>query len=755
MPGNARDMVSRLPWRQALQALPMVLLAQVRVMDSTAAAVAWLCAARGQTALWRYAALALGAALSGTEGRWVLPLVCAAAPGWQRSREGSVMLAGCICVTEAMLRCGGEIASAWRWLAGGLSAMLAALLLTAQEKPSPRRRAVTVGLAQNAVPLRFPGRRRQSAVKEPQERAPVSLRQYFAAHQAGQLLLAAGVTAGAARLLSGQAGMLLSALALLQWPEGQTSLPAAALTLAMGMAGVPLGNAGALLAMGLAMDRLKAAGRPVRLAGSMAFAGWWIFAGGCADGVTYLLALCPAQATVCLLPERMSAHQAARAEGAQRRRMQNQSAERLSALADALSDMAQASGPDPPSERKLLLSLRARLCEGCVRYERCWNGKAGEGLRLLCELITRSANGTLPKAVLPDMLRRCMRANVIPTRLYSELEKFGRIRQEYQSRMDGAQRAGMTVDTVVQLLRDMARVQSAGAEDGRAVEAALCGAGLRGVSAAALPDGWALSRRGGWTQREAARACRACGEGLGARYRCGSTAGRTLCIHEAPAPAARIGWAARPAEGSRSGDSLYAGMQDERRQIVLISDGMGVGEGAAAMSRRAVRLLRRLLGAGIPPERAALLANQQMMAQGSAEAFATLDLCAIDLVKMEAIFVKMAACDSYLLREHDCSVISGGRLPMGILPEAAPQVCVCRLLPGDVIVMGTDGAMENLDADAAQRCLIRMRQADESALCEVLLRAGEQRNPHADDRTLAVIRLPSAVRAEEAPLRYG
>lgn len=771
MPGIAIQFLRKLPWTGILQALLMLLLVQARLLETSPLAAAWLCAAAGEAALWRWLGMAAGAALAGGAGWWALPVAGAAvvaAGQYRLGREATSLLAGCLCVTEAMARTGADPVNAAAWLLTGLAAMALTLPLTAGWAAQPRKRAILrhaafVGLAENAGALKFPGRSpaqpKQAPAKAPKRELRLAARERNAALAAGRMILGAGASSGAAAAFGGQAGVLIASLALLQWPARQVGIPAVLTAAALGMSGVPMDASGALLAAALMTGWLQRFSRPLQAVGGLTMAGAWLLAGGRADGLTYLLAMAPAGAVLCLLPGRPSPSQAAADEAANQRRLQKQTQRQLSAMADALSDMAQgpSSGLDPPCEQDLLLSLRTRLCEGCVRYERCWNGRAGEGLRLLCELITRSANGALPKAVLPDMLRRCLRANIIPTRLYPELERFAQVRQAQMARLDGARRARLSIDTAAQLLRDMAQAQDIMAANGLpAAEAALRCGGIHGVCVTPLADGWALSRRDGWTREDALRACRACGKGLGVPYKCSSIAGRTLCIREAPGLVARIGWAGLSAEGSRSGDSIYTGPLDDRRQLVLISDGMGVGKSAAGVSRRAVQIIRKFLCAGIPPERAALLANQLMISQGGAEIFATLDLCVIDNGKMEAIFVKMAACDSYLLREHDCSVISGGRLPMGILAEATPQVCVCRLLPGDVIVMGTDGAMEGLDVDAAQRCLIRRRQAEEKQLAQAMIRAGESGRTHADDRTLAVIRMEKSAWAQDGgDVRYG
>lgn len=564
----------------------------------------------------------------------------------------------------------------------------------------------------------------------------------------GRMVVAMGASAGTAAAFGGESGVLMAAAALAGWQERYADVLAALLAAVLAASGVPPEAAATVMVLWVSLRLLEKWPRPVQAAGSLAGAGTWLVVSGMAQALGYLFALTPATVLILLLPERRTPAEAAVALQAQRIRMQRRAGEQLNALADVLADMAQGhgSGLDPPREDELLVSLRARLCDGCVRYERCWNGRAGEGLRLLCELITKSVNGTLPERVLPDMMRRCMRANLIPNRLYAELNRFAQARSAQIARMDGAQRARLTIDTAVRQLRSMAEAQEEAGQqtDLRLLEAALRYGGLTGVSPALSPGGVVLSRAGGWPPEACERARRICGRVLGARYATEFCDGPALGLRPAPTLVARTGWDGVPAEGDHSGDSVYIGALDDRRQLVVISDGMGTGEAAAGESRRAVTAVRRFLQAGIPPERAALLANQLLMSEGSGEMFATLDLCVIDNWRMEAIWVKMAACDSFLLREHTGMVISGGRLPMGILAEAAPRVIVQRLLPGDVIIMGTDGAMEGLDVDTAQRCLIARRGVDAMRLARALRQAGESRRMHTDDQTLVVVCMEKA-----------
>jgi len=780
MPAIAREILKNLPWSAWGQAVVMLLLTQARPFGIVSPlAAAWMSAfAAGGQAWMLWAGLAGGAMLTGGASWWVMPALAAASIGViRRVRVLGWMplaLAGLLALTEAVARTGADPAYAAQWLLCALTAVAAAVPLAAASggqdhewaqaagRVRHRRIPVSVGLAENVDATytgmyRFPGKARGQARECPPGSTSTaefpgksSSRSEAAIRQAGQALIGIGAAVGAAAGISGETGLLVAAMCAVGWKHGAGDILAILLAAALSVAGVPLATASAVAVLYAAAKLLQEHSGPVRGLGSLLAAGLWLLAGGDADALGYLIALLPAAALSALLPRRRSKEEVAQDAQWLQDRLRRQTQERLSAMADVLAEMAQGNGtgPDPPREDMLLLSLRTRLCEGCVRYERCWNGRAGEGLRLLCELITRSVNGTLPERVLPDMMRRCMRANIIPDRLYAELNRFSQMRSAHFARMDGAQRAQITIDIAADMLRTMAGTQAGSSDRERleTAERALHLGGLKDTAACWLDDGLALLRTGGWAGGECVRASQICSSVLGERFVPDWRDGRTCFLRKAAAVEVQTGWDSISAEGSRSGDSLYIGALDDRRQLVVISDGMGTGAAAAGESRKAVAAVRRFLQSGIDPERSALLTNRLLMDQGSGDMFATLDMCVIDKGRMEAVWIKMAACDSFLLRRGECRVISGGRLPLGIVAEAAPQVCTVRLQPGDVIVMGTDGAMEGLDAKAAQQCAFSRMDTDAERLAKRLRQAGEARRIHVDDQTLAVICVEKADR---------
>lgn len=69
-------------------------------------------------------------------------------------------------------------------------------------------------------------------------------------------------------------------------------------------------------------------------------------------------------------------------------------------------------------------------------------------------------------------------------------------------------------------------------------------------------------------------------------------------------------------------------------------------------------------------------------------------------------------------------VVEGGRLPLGVLEGVSAMVKEVELRPGDVIVMGSDGAMEAGDG-AMEEALAEKRTLAPDRLSEELLRTAE------------------------------
>ena len=152
--------------------------------------------------------------------------------------------------------------------------------------------------------------------------------------------------------------------------------------------------------------------------------------------------------------------------------------------------------------------------------------------------------------------------------------------------------------------------------------------------------------------------------------------------------------------GELCGDTVFSCRLPDGSRAVILSDGMGHGSEAAAESRAAAGLLRRLLKQGMPSVRAIKEVNRCLLQRSSArEIYATVDLAIIGQTNGRAKFYKMGAAPSYIIRGRRIRRISQPALPVGILPEIRLTHVSARLSAGDIIVMMSDGI-----CDSGWRC---------------------------------------------------
>jgi len=177
--------------------------------------------------------------------------------------------------------------------------------------------------------------------------------------------------------------------------------------------------------------------------------------------------------------------------------------------------------------------------------------------------------------------------------------------------------------------------------------------------------------------------------------------------------AVHVGYASRAAVSTESmkmeaaeellpqecGDTAVSCRLLDGSQAVILSDGMGHGTEAAAGSRAAAGLLRRLLKQGMPTARAIKEVNRYLLDRSlrreGGESFANVDLVIIDRTSGRAKFYKMGAAPSYLIRGRRIRKMAQPALPVGILPGIRLTHVSTRLSPGDIIVMMSDGISDS------------------------------------------------------------
>lgn len=173
-----------------------------------------------------------------------------------------------------------------------------------------------------------------------------------------------------------------------------------------------------------------------------------------------------------------------------------------------------------------------------------------------------------------------------------------------------------------------------------------------------------------------------------------------------------------------SGDS-YSFFEEDSGLTMILSDGVGSGESASKDSSRIVDLTERILDAGLGLRMAVQLLDTMAGAEGDESRMATLDLCRIDLKKAECEIVKAGGAATFIKRSGQVEKISGTRLPLGMFAEGQPVSQMRKLQSGDMIVMISDGVVENWGSDGEflfARRLEELKISSSADLANSLLR---------------------------------
>ncbi|MCR4963690.1 MAG: stage II sporulation protein E [Firmicutes bacterium] len=236
-------------------------------------------------------------------------------------------------------------------------------------------------------------------------------------------------------------------------------------------------------------------------------------------------------------------------------------------------------------------------------------------------------------------------------------------------------------------------------------------------------------------------------------HRCGGKACQERCYYRLLAAGAhrlKIGQAqlARDSKGV-CGDTGGSMLLEEGRHLLMVSDGMGIGEKAAQESGAALSLVSRLLEAGFMQDTAIDLVNAALSLRGNEESFVTMDLCIVDLYDCTAEFIKTGGSPSYIKRGSTVKSIKGDSLPVGMLYNVEKETVREHLLPGDFIILASDGLLDtDRKGDGAwlSRVIEEANYSDPQQMAEYLLNEvmGISCGKIKDDITILVARVGEA-----------
>ncbi len=146
-----------------------------------------------------------------------------------------------------------------------------------------------------------------------------------------------------------------------------------------------------------------------------------------------------------------------------------------------------------------------------------------------------------------------------------------------------------------------------------------------------------------------------------------------------------------------SGDVALSFDCGNGKHAIVLSDGMGSGEGAHFQSSVTAQLAKNLLVAGFDKETCVRMINNILMMNADKDTFATIDLCILNLYTGAMEFVKTGAANSYIKTNDDNETIYASSLPAGLVHAISPDYDMRYMKAGDYLVMASDGVTDILD----------------------------------------------------------
>lgn len=141
------------------------------------------------------------------------------------------------------------------------------------------------------------------------------------------------------------------------------------------------------------------------------------------------------------------------------------------------------------------------------------------------------------------------------------------------------------------------------------------------------------------------------------------------------------------------GDTFSFTNYNRKRAVMLLSDGMGVGESAYKNSRKLIETFEAMLEAGIQEEYALEILHNALLMQEDHD-FSTLDAAVISLQTGMLKMLKAGGTATFIRHGQAVERIMPDSLPPGCLVEQQFDLKYKKLYDGDMVIMVSDGMLD-------------------------------------------------------------
>ncbi len=191
-----------------------------------------------------------------------------------------------------------------------------------------------------------------------------------------------------------------------------------------------------------------------------------------------------------------------------------------------------------------------------------------------------------------------------------------------------------------------------------------------------------------------------------------------------------------------SGDNTMISKIDDNRFFVAIADGMGHGKVAGKTSSMILELIKNMFYIGIDLNIIIESINNLLFPVGL-DNFSTLDVAIVDLRLAKCTFIKLGSSVSAIKHKDKTEIISSESLPVGIVQNLTPTIVVKPVQPGDVVVLASDGVVDNFSDIEKYQIFINDYKIDklQRFADNVIFELGTAQVKHKDDMSLIALKL--------------
>ena len=194
--------------------------------------------------------------------------------------------------------------------------------------------------------------------------------------------------------------------------------------------------------------------------------------------------------------------------------------------------------------------------------------------------------------------------------------------------------------------------------------------------------------------------------------------------------------------GADSGDSYTVTKISGNKYLYAISDGMGSGKSAQAISVATISLIENFYRAGFASDTIIDSVNKLLLPAGD-ENFACLDAAIIDAESGRIDFIKIGASVSVIKGCQKSRLIECESLPLGIIGQISPTAETIYAENQDIVVIASDGIVDSFSSPEAFLNFVNSERISSPQLLadSIMEEAFARRRGEKDDMTVLVIKM--------------